>query len=76
MCQQCTHLESLQTLLALAAPHDLDVRQFDITSAHLHGILKEEVYVEQPERSVVPGEKNWVWHLKKGIYGLVQVGRA
>ena len=42
-------LESLRTLLALAATRDLDVMQFDITSAYLHGTLKEEVYMEQPE---------------------------
>ena len=39
------HLESLRAVLALAAIRDLD-HQFDITSAHLHGLLKEEVYME------------------------------
>ena len=38
-------LESLRTILALAATRDLDVIQFDITSAYLHGTLKEEVYM-------------------------------
>ena len=42
-------LESLRTILALAAIRDLDVIQFDITSAYLHGALKEEAYMEQPE---------------------------
>ena len=37
----------LRTLLALAATRDLDVVQFDITSAYLHGTLKEEVIMEQ-----------------------------
>ena len=69
-------LESLQTLLALAASHDLDVVQFDITSAYLHGILKEEVYVEQPEGYVDQARRDWVWRLKKGLYGLVQAGRT
>ena len=32
-----------------AATRDLDVIQFDITSTYLHGTLKEEVYMEQPE---------------------------
>ena len=31
------HLESLRTLLALAASNDLEIVQFDITSAYLHG---------------------------------------
>ena len=40
------HLESLRTILALVAVRNLDVIQFDITSAYLHGTFKEEVYIE------------------------------
>ena len=69
-------LESLRTILALAAIRDLKVIQFDITSAYLHGTLKEEVYMEQPEGYVAPGKKDWVWCLKKGLYGLAQAGRT
>jgi len=68
-------LESLHTILALAAIHDLKVIQFDITSAYLHSTLKEEVYMEQLEGYITPGKKDWVWRLKKGLYGLVQAGR-
>ena len=46
-------LESLRTILALDAIRDLDVIQFDITSAYLHGTLKEEAYMEQPEGYVL-----------------------
>ena len=42
-------LESLRTLLSLAAIRDLDIVQFDITSAYLHGTLKEELFLEQPD---------------------------
>jgi len=69
-------LESLRTTLALAAIRDLDVIQFDITSAYLHGNLKEEVYMEQPEGYTAPRKEDWVWRLKKGLYGLVQAGRT
>jgi transposase InsO family protein len=69
-------LESLRTLLALAAIRDLDIMQFDITSAYLHGTLKEEIYMQQPDGYVAPGKENWVWRLKKGLYGLVQAGRT
>ena len=42
-------LESLRTLLALGASHhDFDIIQFDVTSAYLHGNLKEKLYMEQP----------------------------
>ena len=40
------HLESLRTILALVAVRDLHVIQVDITSAYLHGALKEKVYIE------------------------------
>ena len=69
-------LESLRILLALAASCDFDIVQFDVTSAYLHGNLKEELYVEQPEGYVAQGKENWVWRLKKGLYGLVQAGRT
>ena len=42
---------------------------------HLRGALKEEVYMRQPEDYVTPGKEDWVWRLKKGLYGLVQAGR-
>ena len=68
------HLETLRTNLALAAIRDLDVIQFDITSAYLHGTLKGEVYMERPEGYVAPGKEDWVWGLKKGLYGLCRLG--
>jgi len=66
-------LESLHTILVLAAIRDLDVIQFNITSAYLHGNLRE-VYMKLPEGCTTPGEEDWVWHLKKGLYELVQIG--
>jgi hypothetical protein len=69
-------LESLRTLLALAASHNLAIVQFDITSAYLHGTLKEKVFVDQPAGYVDPEKDGWVWRLKKGLYGLVQAGRT
>ena len=69
-------LESLHTILALAAIRDLDIIQFNITSAYLHGTLKEEPYVEQLDSYKVSGEGDYVWRLKKGLYSLVQAGRT
>jgi len=64
-------LESLRTTLALAVIHDLDVTQFDITSVYLRRNLKE-VYMKHPEGYITPEKVNWVWHLKRGPYGLAQ----
>ena len=69
-------LESLRTLLGVAAIHDFDITQFDVASAYLHGTLKEELYMEQLDGHTVSGWENWVWKRKKGLYGLVQVGRT
>jgi hypothetical protein len=69
-------LESLRTLLALVAIWDLDVIQFDVTSAYLHGTLKEEFYMEQTEGYTALGKGAWIWRPKKGLYGFVQASRA
>ena len=69
-------LKSLHTLLALAAIRDLNVIQFDITSAYLHDTLKEGLYMERLEGYKAPGKRDWVWRLKKGLYGLEKAGRT
>ena len=69
-------LESLRTLLGVVAIHGFDNIQFDVASAYLHDALKEELYMEQPDGHTVSGRENWVWKRKKGLYGLVQVGRT
>ena len=70
------HLESLCILLSLTALHDLKVVQFDITSAYLHGMLKEDVYMEQLDGYIERGKESSVWKLLKGLYGLVQAGHT
>jgi Reverse transcriptase (RNA-dependent DNA polymerase) len=69
-------LESQCIILALAATRGLDVIQFDIISACLHGTLKEEVYMEQLDGYTAPWKENWAWRLRRGLYGLVQAGRT
>ena len=50
-------LESLHTLLALAAISDLDVIQFGTTPCYLYGALKEELYMEQRRGAWHPGRE-------------------
>ncbi|KAJ3570020.1 hypothetical protein NP233_g4673 [Leucocoprinus birnbaumii] len=73
-----TRLESLRVLLHLAAVNDLDIRQLDIKTAYLYGVLPEEEiqYMEQPAGFEVPGKEDWVWELHKGLYGMKQSGRV
>ena len=44
----------------------------DVKTAFLYGDLEEEVYVQQPERSVVKGQEKKVCKLIKSLYGLKQ----
>ena len=46
--------------------------QMDVKSTFLNGDLKEEVYVEQPPRFVIPGSEGKVCKLKKALYELKQ----
>eukprot|EP00253_Pinus_taeda_P006592 PITA_06592 len=48
----------------------------DVKSAFLNGVLKEEVYVEQPPGYEVEGQEHKVCKLKKTLYGLKKAPRA
>ena len=46
----------------------------DVKLAYLHGVLKEEIYMEQG--FVTKGEENKACQLNRSLYGLKQVGRV
>jgi hypothetical protein len=47
-----------------------------VRTAYLNGVLREEIYMRQPEGFEVMGMEQLVCRLKKGLYGLKQAGRA
>ncbi|GKD12058.1 zinc finger, CCHC-type containing protein [Tanacetum coccineum] len=69
-------IETVQLILALAAYHGWQVHHLDVKSAFLHGDLKEEVYVTQPEGFIQQGNSGKVYKLTKALYGLRQAPRA
>ena len=60
-------IETVRLLLALAAYHAWEVHHLDVKSAFLHGELKEEVYVQQPEGFVESGNEEKVYKLSKAL---------
>jgi hypothetical protein len=41
-----------------------------VKTAFLHGGLEEEIYMDQPEGFIVSGKENYVFKLKRSLYGL------
>nr|GEV13826.1 putative ribonuclease H-like domain-containing protein [Tanacetum cinerariifolium] len=69
-------LEAVRLFITYAAHKSFTVYQMDVKTAFLHGPLKEEVYVNQPDGFVDPYHPEKVYHLKKALYGLKQAPRA
>lgn len=68
-------LESLRLVTAIAAEEKMDLYQLDITMAYIYGDLNEEIYMKQADYFVKPDKENYVYKLKKSLYGLKQSGR-
>nr|GEX90533.1 hypothetical protein [Tanacetum cinerariifolium] len=48
----------------------------DVKTAFLNGVLREEVYINQPEGFVDQDHPNYVYRLKKALYEIKQAPRA
>ena len=48
----------------------------DVKLAYLCGVLEEEIYMEQPEGFIAPGEEDKVCRLMCSLYGLKQAGQV
>nr|GFA77593.1 hypothetical protein [Tanacetum cinerariifolium] len=69
-------MEAIGIFLAYAAHKSFSVFQMDVKTAFLHGSLKEDVYVCQPEGFIDADYPSHVYKLKKALYGLRQAPRA
>ena len=62
----------IRVVLGLVASLDLELKQLDVKTTFLHGDLKEEIYMDQPEGFKLKGNEHMVCKLKKSLYGLKQ----
>nr|GEZ54825.1 retrovirus-related Pol polyprotein from transposon TNT 1-94 [Tanacetum cinerariifolium] len=65
-------MEAIRIFLAYAVHKLFTVFQMDVKTAFLHGSLKEDVYVCQPEGFIDVDHPSHVYKLKKDLYGLKQ----
>nr|GEW10979.1 retrovirus-related Pol polyprotein from transposon TNT 1-94 [Tanacetum cinerariifolium] len=66
--------ESIRILLAIACA--IKLYQMDVKSAFLNGFINKEVYVAQPPGFIDFRKPNYVYKLKKALYGLKEPPKA
>lgn len=68
--------DTIRVILATAARRGWMLFQLDVKSAFLHGELREDVYVDQPEGFEDQRDTRRVYKLRNALYGLKQAPRA
>ncbi|GJU43765.1 copia protein [Tanacetum coccineum] len=63
-------LEAIRIFIGYASHKNMTVYQMDVKTAFLNGILRDEVYVCQPDGFVDQDNPNHVYKLKKDLYSL------
>nr|GEV67062.1 copia protein [Tanacetum cinerariifolium] len=69
-------LEAVRIFVAYATHKSFPIYQIDVTMEFLNGLLKEEVYVAQPDEFVDLDHTEKVYRLREALYGLKQAPRA
>jgi hypothetical protein len=66
---------TIRTLVARAVQLKHEIHHMDVKTTFLYGVLKDEVYMDQPLGYTVPGSEHLVCKLNKALYGLRQSPR-
>nr|GEX95704.1 retrovirus-related Pol polyprotein from transposon TNT 1-94 [Tanacetum cinerariifolium] len=69
-------LDAVRIFVAYTGHKSFLIYQMDVKTTFLNGLLKEEVYVIQPDGFVDPDHPEKVYRLRKALYGLKQAPRA
>ena len=67
-------MDSIRLVLVITSSKGYQVHHMDVKSTLLHGEIKEEIYMQQPEG--FQEDPSLVCRLKKSLYGLKQAPRA
>jgi hypothetical protein len=59
-------------LIGIIGFNNLEIHQMNIKNAFLNGNLNENIYIEEPEGSKVPGQERKLCKFVKSLYGLKQ----
>ncbi|GKD47516.1 zinc finger, CCHC-type containing protein [Tanacetum coccineum] len=65
-------ISTIRLLIAMASIHNLIIHHMDVKTAFLNSKLDKEVYMNQPQGFIMPGNENKVCKLIKYPYGLKQ----
>jgi len=61
---------TIRLILSIAVSRGWSLRQLDVQNAFLHGVLEEEVYMQQPPGYTDKVHPSYVCKLDKALYGL------
>ncbi|GJU77651.1 zinc finger, CCHC-type containing protein, partial [Tanacetum coccineum] len=63
-------MSTIRLLTAIASIHNLIIHQMDVKTSFLNGELDEEIYMNQPQGFILPGNENKMCKLIKSLHGL------
>jgi hypothetical protein len=67
---------TIHLVLSLVVSCVWSLRQLDVSNAFLHGVLEEDVFMQQPPSYEDPAKPHHVCKLDKALYGLKQTPKA